>query len=42
MIRNNNFHPEISHAEFGVLSNLVAASIEATAVMTRYNYNSRL
>lgn len=34
IIKNNNFHPEISHAALGVPSNLVAASIEVTAVMT--------
>ena len=31
---SNNFHSEISHAEVGVPSNLVAASIEVTAVIT--------
>jgi hypothetical protein len=35
IIKNNNFHPEISHAILLLLSNLVAASIDVTAVITR-------
>jgi hypothetical protein len=35
IIKNNSFHPEISHAILLLLSNLVAASIEVTAVITR-------
>ena len=35
IIKNNNFHPEKSQATLLVLSNLVAASIEVTAVITR-------
>lgn len=34
IIKSESFQNEISHAEFGVPSNLVAASIEVTAVMT--------
>jgi hypothetical protein len=33
-IKKNSFQTEMSHAELGVLSNLVAASIEVTAVIT--------
>jgi hypothetical protein len=35
IIKNNSFHPEISHAILLLLSNLVAASIDVTAVITR-------
>ena len=35
IIKNINFHPEISHVILLLLSNLVAASIDVTAVITR-------
>lgn len=35
MIKNDNFQNDISHAISLVLSNLVAASIDVTAVITK-------
>jgi len=34
IIKNSNLNPDMSHAMLGLLSNLVAASIDVTAVIT--------